>query len=106
MASDNKLVGIFEMGSRERLDYPLNFNPLLTAESDTAASLSVANEGPQTATLGNGVNGAPSPSIAAGIAYAWIVNGTIGDIYELSYALTTTGGRIHERSIKVTVVDK
>ena len=95
----------YQQGSREILDYAIDWATVLTAESDTASS-SVWHVESGSATLGNNSNGAPSPSLSQGKATVWVVGGTIGDKYSLSNVLTTTGGRKFEASILITSIDR
>lgn len=103
------VIAKYEMGSKEVLDFVVNFNPKLSIDGDTEASSSsvvATNEGTNTATIGNGTNGAPAPSVSGGLAKAWVVLGTVGHVYKINYVLTTEGGRKHEESIEITVIDK
>lgn len=98
-------VGAYQHGSREILDYAINWSTVLTAESDSAASSEwfVESGSP---TLGDGSNGAPAPSLVSSTAVVWVVEGTLGNVYHLTNVLTGSSGRKYEASIKITVVDK
>ena len=98
-------VGRYTQGSREVLDYQIDWSTVLAAESDTGASSAWYSEA-GTPTIGDGANGASAPSLSLGIATAWLVGGNPGEIYHLTNVLTTDGGRKFEASIQVKVIDK
>lgn len=100
-------IGTANHGSQELLDYSIDWNRRLTSDGDTI-SVSTWNlsEGPNTATVGDGINGAPAPSVALGIATVWLLPGTVGHVYHLTNKITTTGGRIYEGSIEITVINR
>lgn len=98
-------IGAYQQGSREVLDYSMNWGTAMTAESDSVSSSQWHVESGN-ATLGNDSNGAPSPAVSGDVTTVWIVNGTIGDIYHITNVVTTAGGRKLESSFKVTIIDK
>ena len=98
-------IGSYEQGSREILDYAIDWASVLTAESDTASTSQWYAESGNP-TLGNGTNGAAAPSLAANKAKVWVVGGTAGQTYALSNTLTTSAGRRFEASIKIKIIDK
>jgi hypothetical protein len=98
-------IGQYEQGSRETLDYSINWGTLMTAESDSvASSVWYAEHG--NPTIGDGANGASAPGISADTTTAWIVGGTVGDKYHVTNVVTSTAGRKFEASIKITITDK
>jgi hypothetical protein len=52
------------------------------------------------------VAGSPAPSHAAGIATAWLTGGTDRVDYRVTCRVTTTGGRVDDRSILVRVRER
>ncbi len=52
------------------------------------------------------VAGSPAPSHAAGIATAWLTGGTAGQRYTVTCRVTTTGGRVDDRSILLRCVER
>ena len=98
-------IGQYEQGSREILDYSINWSTAMTAESDSVSTSAWYAEAGNP-TIGDGTNGAASPSISTSTTTAWIVNGTVGEIYHLTNVITTTAGRKLEASIKITITDK
>lgn len=98
-------LAVYSHGSGETLDYSIDWSEILAADSDVADSATWAIE-KGTPTLGNGSNGAPAPSLADSVASVWLVGGTVGDEYHLQCTLVTSGGRTHERSLKIFVADK
>ena len=106
MADAAQIFAVYSHGSNERLDYSIDWSRQLQADDlDTIASSAWVVEA-GSPTLGNGSNGAPSPSVASGVASVWVIGGTAGTEYVLSNRVTTAAGRIHERSVKIRVVDK
>ena len=47
------------------------------------------------------VEASPAPSLASGIATAWLSGGSAGIRYTATCQITTTAGRIDERSIEI-----
>lgn len=96
-------VGSFVQGSRETLDYSLNWIPVVG--NDTIIVSQWFGES-GTPVIGDGTNGALAPSVTDGVSTCWVVGGTAGDVYHLSNVVTTAGGRKYEASIKVKIIDK
>lgn len=98
-------VGTYEQGSREILDYVIDWTETVTSESDTASgSVWYADQG--NPTIGDGANGADAPTLSTNQAKVWIVNGNVGEEYHVTNVLTGTSGREYEASIRVTIIDK
>lgn len=81
-----------------KLDYSIDWSSWLPA-GDTIASVA------WTAT-GATVCGSPAPSVASGIATVWIEGGTDGTTATVVCQVTTTAGRIDERTIRLTVRER
>lgn len=98
-------IGAYQQGSRETLDYSLNWTTAMTAESDSVSTSSwYAESG--SPVIGDGSNGAPAPTVSTNTTTAWIVGGNVGNVYHLTNVVTTSGGRKLEASIKITIIDK
>lgn len=106
MAIPSEVLAEYTMGSEEILDFSINWSTRMTAEGVSASTSTwTVAHGP--AVLGTGSNGAPAPSLADNVATAWIVNGTVGDVYYLTNKIVTSSpARTLEGSIKVTVIDR
>jgi hypothetical protein len=52
------------------------------------------------------VEGSPAPSVSAGVATVWLSGGTAGTHYTVTCRVTTTGGRIDDRSIRLRCVER
>ena len=98
-------VGTYKQGTREVLDYTIDWSRTMSEESDTAASSAWYIENSDSE-IGDGTNGAVAPSLALNVATAWLVPGTEGQICHLTNVVTTSGGRKFEASLKITIVDK
>lgn len=93
----DEYVATYAHGSGETLDYAIDWSPVLAAEGDTYLSVAwSATGGP---TLG-------SSTFASGKASIWVAGGGLGDVYVLTCTLTTTLGRVHERSMRIVVIDR
>ena len=106
-----RFLGTHEIGSNEILDYTISYADTLAAESDSPALSSPStwfndDDAPNTATLGDGTNGANAPSLISNVAKVFVIAGAVGEVYHITNTLTTQGGRTYEGSIKITVVDK
>lgn len=52
------------------------------------------------------VEASPAPSVAAGIATAWVSGGVAGTRYRLTCQVKTDAGRVDERSIAIACADR
>lgn len=96
-------VGSFVQGSRETLDYSLNWVPAVGNDAIVVSEWFGESGSP---VIGDGSNGGSTPTVADGVSTCWVVGGTVGDVYHLSNVVTTAGGRKYEASIKVKIIDK
>lgn len=83
-----------------KLPYTVDWSAWLTAEGDTAASaVWIVPDGLVQ-------ESSPAPSLASGKATVWLSGGTAGQNYVVTCRLTTTGGRIDDRSFRVPIRDR
>lgn len=80
-----------------RLDYIWDWTAWLADISDTIASHVI--------TVDTGIT-ADSSAVISGTVAAFIAGGTVGTTYRASCRITTTAGRIDERSIFLKVVER
>ena len=76
------------------LDYPLDWSDVLAIDGDAIAG--VVWDFPDGLTK-------QSESVSGALAIAWISGGTDGTRYEIGCRMTTTGGRIYDRRISLSV---
>ena len=78
-----------------KLDYSIDWSRWLpTGDTISAVTWSAS---------GVTVSASPAPSHASGVATAWLEGGTEGEDATVTCQVTTTAGRIDERSIRVQV---
>lgn len=80
------------------LDYSIDWSTWLPS-GDTISSVSWTGTGVT-------VEGSPAPSVASGIATAWVSGGTADTDATLACLVTTTAGRIDERTIRIQVRER
>lgn len=98
-------VGTYRQGSREVLDYTIDWSSVMTAESASVADSEwFAEQG--SPVFGDGNNGGPAPSYTGTSATVWVVEGTIGDVLHITNVVTDSDGRKHEASISIEIIDK
>ena len=87
----------------ELLDYPFDWTEFLDEVSDT-----IATAGPGIVPVLFTVTGATldSQQNSAKVATAWVKGGTAGTTAKVSCRITTTGGRIAERSINLKIRER
>lgn len=91
-------VATFSKAPAAVLDYALSWVPWLTS-GDAVASAT------WTAPSGITIASSPAPSLSANVATVWLSGGTNGVSYDIQCAVTTTGGRTDERTIRIYVED-
>lgn len=80
-----------------KLPFAVDWSAWLTNEGDTAATVTwIAADGIVQET-------SPAPALADGVATAWFSGGTDGQDYKVTCRLTTTGGRIDDRTVTIKV---
>lgn len=79
------------------LPFTVDWSAWLENEQDTAASA--------TWTVPDGLvqESTPAPSLADGKATVWLSGGILGRTYAVTCQLTTTGGRVDERTLQIRV---
>ena len=80
------------------LDYSIDWSAWLPS-GDTIASVEWSATGVTVSSL-------PAPSVASGIATVWILGGTADSDGVVTCQVTTTAGRVDERSIRIRVRDR
>lgn len=83
-----------------RLPFTVDWTAWLANEGDTAASATWI------VPTGLVQESSPAPSLADGKATVWLSGGTAGTEYLVTCRLTTTGGRLDDRSFRVSVRDR
>lgn len=83
-----------------KLPYTVDWTLWLAAENDTAASATWI------VPAGIVQESSPAPTLVDGKATVWLSGGTAGQNYNVTCRLTTTGGRVDDRSFKVPVRDR
>lgn len=78
------------------LDYSVDWSAWLTAVSDTISTFSVVTTGVTIA----------SSSFVGAITTAWISGGTVGEKVQVTFRITTTGGRTDDRSIYLKIKER
>lgn len=93
------MIATYDKDPGATLDYSIDWSSWLPSGDtiDTAT---------WTATTGLTVESSPAPSLAAGVATVWLSGGTAGTRYTATCQVTTTAGRIDERSIAIVVKDR
>lgn len=80
-----------------RLPYAVDWSAWLANEGDTASSATwIAPDGIVQ-------EASPAPSLTDGVATAWFSGGTDGKDYRITCRLTTTGGRVDDRTVTIKV---
>lgn len=83
-----------------RLPFAVDWSEWLTNEGDTAASATwIVPTGLVKET-------SPAPTLAAGKATVWLSGGTDGADYLVTCRMTTTGGRVDDRTIRVQIRER
>lgn len=98
-------VGTYRQGSREVLDYTIDWTAVMPAESASVVFSEWFAE-QSSPVFGDGSNGGPAPFSTTTSATVWIVEGTIGDTYHVTNVVTDTDGRKHEASLSIEIIDK
>lgn len=89
-------IATYDKDPSATLDYSIDWSAWLPS-GDTIASAT------WTATAGLTVESSPAPSVASGIATAWLSGGTAGTRYVVTCQVTTAAGRVDERGITISV---
>lgn len=83
-----------------KLPFTVDWSLWLTNEGDTAATATWIVE-PGIVQETN-----PAPALVDGKATVWLSGGTAGLVYSVTCRLTTTGGRIDDRTLRITIRDQ
>jgi hypothetical protein len=83
-----------------KLPFAVDWSAWLTAEGDTAASAD------WTVPAGLTKESSPAETLTSGVATVWISGGTLGQSYEVVCRLTTTAGRIDDRTIRILIKNR
>jgi len=86
-----------EKDPNAKLPFSVDWSAWLTAEGDTGASAA------WTVPAGLTKEATPAESLVAGKATVWLSGGTAGSMYEVACRLTTTAGRIDDRTLRILV---
>lgn len=93
-------IASYEKDPGAVLDYSIDWSAWVpTGDSISAATWSTSD-----AALV--VESSPAPSLASGVATAWLSGGVRGVRYTATCQVTTTAGRIDERSIEIKCRDR
>lgn len=84
----------------EVLDYAIDWTAELADKNDTAQSAAWTVPDGLTQPAGK------PPTLDGGKATVWLAGGTSGRTYSVSCRLTTTAGRIYDRSLVITVANR
>lgn len=82
------------------LPFAVDWSAWLTNEGDTAASVAWLVPAGLTQVSN------PAPTFASGKATVWLSGGTAGTDYLVTCRMTTTGGRVDDRSIRIQIRDR
>lgn len=86
----------------EVLDYGLDWSDDMAADADDiASSVWTISKGDSALIIDS-----TSFSVAGHITTAWLSGGTVGNTYQLTNTITTSGGRTYERTAEITVREK
>lgn len=88
-------IATYEKDPSAVLDYSIDWSSWLPT-GDTIASVTWS-----TSDAALVVEASPAPSVASGIATAWLSGGVRGVRYTATCQVTTTAGRIDDRSIEI-----
>lgn len=88
-------IATYEKDPSAVLDYSIDWSSWLPT-GDTIASVTWS-----TSDAALVVEASPAPSVASGIATAWLSGGVRGARYTATCQVTTTAGRIDDRSIEI-----
>jgi hypothetical protein len=80
-----------------KLPFSVDWTAWLAAEQDTAESAA------WTVPAGLTQEVSPAPSLSGGKTTVWLSGGTADQNYDVTCRLTTTGGRVDERTITIQV---
>ncbi len=95
-------LATFTKDPNAKLDYSVDWSTWLPAgDSISTAAWTVA--GPDASLV---VAGSPAPSHASGVATVWLEGGTAGNNYRATCRVTTTAGRIDDRTIELQVRER
>jgi hypothetical protein len=85
---------VIEKGDQESLDYGIDYADLLDDGETISDSTWTVPEG-----LTAGIAGA-----SGSVVTQWLSGGTAGQSYDVDNVMTTSAGRVYERSIRISVV--
>ena len=88
----------FTKDPQAKLDYSIDWSAWLVS-GDPIASVSWAATGVT-------VSVSPAPSRSGGVTTVWLEGGTAGDDARVACTITTTSGRIDERTIMLRLRDR
>ena len=88
-------IAKYDKDKDARLDYPIDWSPFLGADP-IASSIWIL---PDDLNLEN-------DSFSDYLTVAWISGGVLDNVYLVTNRVTTVGGRIDDRSIQITIVEK
>lgn len=80
-----------------KLPFTVDWTAWLAAEQDTASGVVWL------VPTGLTEESTPAPSLTDGKATVWLSGGTLGADYDVVCRLTTTGGRIDDRTLRVQI---
>lgn len=80
------------------LDFPIDFSAWLTDIGDTYASHQVL--------IASGTITLQSSSFSSGKVIAWIAGGAVGETAAFTVRITTTGGRIDDRTFYLKIKER
>jgi len=80
------------------LDFRVDWTAWLAAEGDTATSI--------TWTVPDGLTQPKEPTRDGGKATVWLAGGELGQDYTITCRITTTAGRVDDRSIRLVIRER
>ncbi len=96
-------IGNYTKDPHATLDYSIDWSRWVPSGDSISGTPAWSVTGPDASLA---VAGVPAPSVASGIATAWLTGGTAGQTYRVTCRVTTTAGRIDDRSITVRVAER
>ncbi len=106
------MTQVFVQDPQAKLDYQWDwFNPApgqtvgWLAVGETISTFTVAAL-PADLVIGNGTTGGPAPSQASGKVTAWLSGGVAGTRYAITCHITTSAGRVDDRTIWLNIADQ
>ncbi|MFJ8929210.1 hypothetical protein ACIRLA_21795 [Streptomyces sp. NPDC102364] len=91
-------IPTFVQDPEARLDYTWDWAPWLARNDDTISSATVF--------VPDGLTADGAPLVDEAVVTQKMSGGTLGSSYKVTCQITTDGGRIDERSMYITILDR